>query len=170
MPRSRLNVTDRQRREEDMINIKTIAGLIAVAVAVVGIVVFGAARAAASSASIVIPYQKTCVAGHCEGTLNGVTIEMQVTGFRQTSEAGAAQLTVTEDITVENMTLGSFRFTAKLNGHVSPAGFIVLNGTVTEDSDFFAGAKVHQRSNLVSGGGTSTEEWAGQLQLMPESA
>ena len=50
----------------------------------------------------------------------------------------------------------------------SPAGFIVLNGTVTEGS--FAGAQVHQRSNLVGGGGTTTTSWTGELRLMPASA
>ena len=45
-------------------------------------------------------------------------------------------------------------FTAEMNGHVSPAGFLVLNGTVTEGS--FAGAEVHQRSDLVGVDGTTT--------------
>jgi len=136
---------------------------IAAVLAVVGIVAFGAARASASSAPIVIAYEKTCDAtvGHCVGTVNGVTIEMQVTSFRPSGNA--AQLTFTEEITV-----GNISFTAEMNGHASPAGFIVLNGKVTEGS--FAGANVHQRSNLVSGGGTTTTVWTGQLQVMPASA
>jgi hypothetical protein len=145
-----------------MTNLKTIIGLLVAVATVVGVVAFGAAQASASSAPIVIPYQKTCVAGGCEGTLNGVKIDMQVTA----RPAGdAAQLMVTEEITVENSTLGTFRFTAELNGHFSPAGFIVLNGTVTSGS--FAGARVHQRSNSVS---ATSDSWVGELQLMPASA
>ena len=136
---------------------------IAAVAVVVGVVAFGAARASASSAPIVIAYAKTCNAGHCVGTLNGVTIDMRVTSFRPSGKA--AQLTVTEEITD-----GEISFTAELNGHSSPAGFIVLNGRVTADSEDFAGAEVHQRSNLMSGGGTPTTVWAGQLQLMPASA
>ena len=44
-----------------MTNIKTLFGLlVAVVAAVVGVVAFGAAQASASSAPIVIPYEKTC--------------------------------------------------------------------------------------------------------------
>ena len=64
---------------------------------------------------------------------------MQVTGFRATGKA--AQLTMTEWVTV-----GDISFTAVMTAHASPAGFIVLNGTVTEGS--FVGAQVHQRSNF----------------------
>ncbi len=85
---------------------------------------------------------------------------MQVTSFRATGNA--AQLTLTEWITV-----GDISFTAEMNGHVSPAGFIVLNGTVTHGS--FAGAQVHQRSDLVGGDATTTA-WTGELRLMPASA
>ena len=132
-------------------------------VAVVGVVAFGAAQASASSAPIVIPYAKTCdeTVGHCVGTAgDGGTLEMQITSFRATGSA--AQLTATEKITVRGIS-----FTAEMNGHVSPAGFIVLNGTVTEGS--FAGAQVHQRSNLV-GGPVTASEWTGELRLMPASA
>ena len=131
--------------------------------AFIGVVAFGAAQASASSAPIVIPYAKTCdeTAGRCVGTAgNGGTLEMQVTSFRATGKA--ALLTFTEEITV-----GGISFTAEMNGHASPAGFIVLNGRVTEGS--FAGAQVHQRSNLVSLVGT-TSSWTGQLRLMPASA
>jgi hypothetical protein len=143
-----------------MTNIKAISGLLAVAVAVVA---FAAAQASASSAPIVIPYAKTCneAVGHCVGTAEqGGTLEMQVTGFRPTGRA--AQLTLTEWITV-----GGISFTAEMNGHVSPHGFILLNGVVTEGS--FAGAEVHQRSNLVGIDGTTTS-WTGELQLLPASA
>ena len=146
-----------------MTNIKAIAGLFAVSVAVVGVVAFGAAQASASSAPIVITYAKTCdeTVGHCVGTAgSGGTLEMQVTSFRVTGNA--AQLTLTERITV-----GDISFTAEMSGHVSPAGFIVLNGTVTEGD--FAGAQVHQRSNLV-GGNATTAAFTGELQLMPASA
>jgi hypothetical protein len=145
-----------------MINIKAIFGLLVAAAAVVGVVAFGAAQASASSAPIVIPYAKTCDdTGHCEGTAgDGGTLEMQITSFRATGNA--AQLTLTESITV-----GDISFTAEMNGHASPAGFIVLNGTVTEGS--FAGAQVHQRSNLVGIDGTTTS-WTGELQLLPASA
>jgi hypothetical protein len=132
-------------------------------VAVVGVVAFGAAQASASSAPIVIPYAKTCdeTVGHCVGTAGaGGTLEMQVTSFRATGNA--AQLTFTERITV-----GAISFTAEMNGHASPAGFIVLSGTVTEGS--FAGAQIHQRSNLESAAGTTTT-WTGELRLMPASA
>jgi hypothetical protein len=132
-------------------------------VAVVGVVAFGAAQASASSAPIVIQYAKTCdeTVGHCVGTAgDGGTLEMQITSFRATGDA--AQLTLTEWITV-----GDISFTAKMNGHVSPAGFIVLNGRVTEGS--FAGAQVHQRSNYVSGPATASA-WTGELRLVPASA
>ena len=72
---------------------------------------------------------------------------MQVTSFRATGSA--AQLTFTERIRV-----GAISFTAEMNGHASPAGFIVLSGTVMEGS--FAGAQIHQRSNLESAAGTTT--------------
>jgi hypothetical protein len=148
-----------------MTNIKTIFGVLAAVVGLVGVVAFGAAQASASSAPIVIPYEKTCdAAGHCLGTAgDGGEIEMKVTGFRATGKV--AQLTFTERIT-----LGGISFTAEMSGHASPAGFIVLNGTVTEGS--FAGAQVHQRSNfdgLVGGDATKTH-WIGELQLVPASA
>jgi hypothetical protein len=137
--------------------------LLVLVATVAGVVAFGAAQASASSAPIVIPYAKTCdeTVGHCVGTAgDGGTLEMQVTSFRATGNA--AQLTFTEWITV-----GDISFTAKMNGHVSPDGFIVLNGTVTEGS--FAGAQVHQRSDLASTAGTTTS-WTGELRLMPASA
>jgi hypothetical protein len=147
-----------------MTNVKAIFGLLVAVVAVmVGVVAFGAAQASASSAPIVISYAKTCneATGQCVGTAGaGGTFEMQVTSFRATGNA--AQMTATEKITV-----GGISFTAEMNGHVSPAGFIVLNGTVTEGS--FAGAQVHQRSNLESAAGTTTT-WTGALQLIPASA
>src|ERR671934_2474027 len=133
-----------------MINIKAIFGLLLATIATAfGVVAFGAAQASASSAPIVISYAKTCViaTGHCVGTAgSGGTFEMQVTSFRSTG--AAAQLTVTESVTV-----GDISFTAEMSGHASPAGFIVLNGTVTAGS--FAGAQVQQRSNLVGGNATT---------------
>jgi hypothetical protein len=134
-----------------------------VLLAVLGVVAFAAAQASASSAPIVISYEKTCdlTIGHCIGTAgNGGTIEMQVTSFGATGNA--AQLTLTEWITV-----GGISFTAEMNGHQSPAGFIVLNGTVTDGS--FLGAQIHQRSNYM-GGPLAASEWSGQLQLVPASA
>ena len=145
-----------------MTNVKTISGLLAAVAVLVGVVAFGAAQASASNAPMVIPYAKTCdeSVGHCVGTAgNGGTLEMQVTGFRVTGNA--AQLTLTEWITV-----GGISFKAKMNGHVSPAGFIVLNGTVTEGA--FAGAEIHQRSNYA-GGPPTASTWRGELQLMPAS-
>ena len=134
--------------------------LLLLAATVVGVVAFGAVQASASSAPSVIPYAKTCSAGHCLGTAgDGGSLEMRVTSFVATGKA--AQLTLTEWITV-----GDISFTAELNGVVSPAGFIVLNGRVTEGS--FAGAEVHQRSNLVSAVGTTTT-WTGELRIMPAS-
>jgi hypothetical protein len=147
-----------------MTNIKTIFGLLAAVVAtVVGVVAFGAAQASASSTSIVITYAKTCneATGQCVGTAgDGGTLEMQITSFRATGSA--AQLTLTEKIRVEDIS-----FTAEMKGLVSPAGFIVLNGTVTDGS--FVGAQVHQRSNFVSGPATASV-WTGELQLLPASA
>jgi hypothetical protein len=145
---------------EAMTSIKTRFGLLAV-VGVVVLVAFGAAQASASSAPIVITYEKTCVGTVCTGTAgNGGTIEMQITSYRGTGSA--AQLTLTEKITV-----GDISFTAEMSGHLSPDGFIVLDGTVTEGS--FAGAQVHQRSNLV-GGTPAATDWTGELQLVPASA
>ncbi len=146
-----------------MTTIKAIFGLLAAVAAVVGAIAFGAAQASASSAPIVISYAKTCdeTIGHCVGTAgDGGTFEMQVTSFGATGNA--AQLTVTEQVTV-----GDISFTAVMNGHSSPAGFIVLNGTVTQGS--FAGAQVHQRSDLV-GGPVTASAWTGELQLLPASA
>jgi len=146
-----------------MTNIKAIFGWLAAVAVFVGVVTLGAAQASASSAPIVIPYAKTCdeTVGHCVGTAgDGGTLEMQVTSFRATGKA--AQLTFTEWITV-----GDLSFTAEMNGHVSPAGFIVLNGTVTNGS--LAGAQVHQRSDLVGIEGTTTA-WTGELQLIPASS
>ena len=141
---------------------RTRLGLLVGVVAIVGVVALAAAQASASSAPIVIEYKKTCgPTGHCAGSAgNGGTIEMQVTSLRPTG--AAAQLTLTEWITV-----GGTAFTADMSGRVSPAGFIVLNVTVTSGS--FAGAQIHQRSNLVGGDGATTE-WAGELRLMPASA
>jgi hypothetical protein len=138
----------------------TLVFIIAIAAAVAGVVAL-ATRALASSAPIVIPYTKTCdeSAGKCVGTTgDGDTLKMEVTGFRATGNA--AQLTLTEWIS------GDISITAEMNGHASPAGFIVLNGTVTDGP--FAGAQVHQRSNLTGAHG-STTEWAGELRLMPAS-
>jgi hypothetical protein len=145
-----------------MIHIKTRLGSLAVLAAVVGVVAFGTAQAFASSAPIVITYAKTCdQGGHCLGTAgNGGTFEMQVTSFRSTG--AAAQMTATESITI-----GGISFTAEMSGHATPDGFVVLNGTVTKGS--FAGAQVHQRSNLVGGNATTTA-WTGELQLVPATA
>ena len=145
-----------------MTKTKAMFGRLAFVAAFVGILTMGAAQASASSAPIVITYAKTCdeTVGHCVGTAgDGGTLEMQVTSFRATGKA--AQLTLTEWITV-----GNISFTAEMNGHVSPAGFIVLNGTVTSGS--YLGAQVHQRSNLMGVAGTTTS-WTGQLQLIPAS-
>jgi hypothetical protein len=142
---------------------KAIFGSLLAVAAAVAVFTFGAMQASASSAPIVIPYAKTCTTatGHCVGTAGaGGTIQMQVTSYAATGDA--AQLTLTEWITV-----GNISFTAEMSGLVSPAGFIVLNGRVTEGS--FAGAEVHQRSNLVGADATTTA-WTGQLQLMPASA
>jgi hypothetical protein len=141
-----------------------VPGSAADAAAVVGVVAFGAAPASASSAPIVITYAKTCneSIGLCVGTTgNGDTFEMQVTSFRATGKS--AQLTFTEEVT-----FGDISFTAEMSGHASPAGFIVLNGTVTEGS--FLGAQVHQRSNFVSASPDgSMTSWIGELRLMPKS-
>ena len=131
-------------------------------VAAVVVVAVGAAPVSASSAPIVITYEKDCnqSTGLCLGTAgNGGTFRMQVTGFRATGKA--AQLTMTEWITV-----GDISFTAEMTAHASPAGFIVLNGTIT-DGDFL-GAQIHQRSNFTGAAGNMTS-WVGQLMIMPSS-
>jgi hypothetical protein len=141
-------------------NGKAIFAFVAAAVAAAA---FAAAQASASNAPLVIAYAKTCdlTVGHCLGTAeNGGTIEMQVTSFRATG--ADAQLTLTEWITV-----GEISVTAEMNGHWSPTGSIVLNGTVTHGS--FAGAQVHQRSDFV-GGDPTASRWAGELRLEPASA
>ena len=136
--------------------------LVAVAAAAVGVVAFGVAQASASSAPIVITYEKTCVGPVCNGSAgNGGTIKMRVTSVSATGDA--VQLTLTEEITV-----GNISFTAEMSGHRSPAGFIVLNGTVTSNGPL-AGAHVHQRSNLEGVDGNTTS-WAGELRLMPASS
>jgi hypothetical protein len=141
-----------------MSNVKSLFGLL---VALVAFAAFAAAQASASSAPIVITYEKTCVGATCTGTTgNGGTIEMQITSFRATG-GGAAQLTLTEEIT------GSTSFKADMSGVLSPDGFIVLNGTVTEGA--FAGAQVHQRSNLDAGT-PAAGHWTGELRLMAASA
>ena len=143
---------------------KRTAGL---AAALVAVVALGAAHASASNAPIVIPYEKECdAANHCLGTAvfgeDDGTIEMQVdpASFQPTGKG--ARLSLTEWITV-----GDVSFTAVMNGHLTPAGFIVLNGTVTAGS--FEGAQIHQRSNLVGIAGDKTV-WTGELQVIPASA
>jgi hypothetical protein len=146
-----------------MTNIKAIFGLRGAALAAVAIIAIGAAQASASSAPIVVTYEKTCIdaAGTCIGTTgNGDTLTMAVTGFQPTGKG--AQLAFTESI------VGEFTFTAVMTGHRSPAGFIVLNGTVTGGP--FAGAQVHQRSNLIVENIDGTSEWEGELRIMPASA
>ncbi|MET0937653.1 MAG: hypothetical protein ABWY51_00335 [Gaiellaceae bacterium] len=139
-----------------MTNIKTLFGSL---VAVVAVGAFAAVQASASSAPIVISYTKTCAGGTCVGTTgDGDTLRMQVTSLQATGKA--AQLTTTERIT------GGISITAELSGDRSPAGFIVLNGTVTEGP--FAGAQIHQRSNLTGAVGNTTS-WTGELRLMPAS-
>ena len=138
---------------------KKLLVLVAAVVTAAGISV---AAATAASAPVTISYTKTCngLIGHCFGSANGVTIEMWITGFRPTGDA--AQLTLTETVSA-----GNISFTAVMNGHNSPDGFIVLNGRVTAGS--FAGAEVHQRSNYL-GGPVNDSRWAGELQIMPASA
>jgi hypothetical protein len=146
-----------------MTNIKAIHGWLAAVAVFVGVVSVGAAPASASSAPIVISYEKTCdeTVGHCVGTAGaGGTIEMQITAFRPIGNV--VQLRLTEWITV-----GDISFTAVMKGYVSPAGFIVLNGTVTEGS--YVGAKVRQRSTLIGTDGTTTT-WTGVLRLLPARA
>jgi hypothetical protein len=147
-----------------MTKIKAIFAWRGAVLATVLMVATGAAQASASSAPIVITYEKTCIeaAGTCSGTTgNGDTLTMAVTGARPTGKA--AQLTMTESV------VGEVTFSAVLSGHVTPAGFIVLNGTVTGGDH--AGARVHQRSNLtgVSIDGTKTT-WEGEVRIMPASS
>ena len=135
---------------------------IATAVLVTALTAVTGSMAVASSAPIVITYAKQCDAGgHCVGTTgSGGTFEMQVDGasFRETGNV--AHFTATESVTD-----GDISFTAELTATRSPAGFIVLNGRVTEGS--FEGAKVHQRSDLDD---PVANTWTGELRLMPASA
>jgi hypothetical protein len=132
--------------------------------AVVAVVALGAAQASASSAAIVIQYEKRCSAGHCDGTTgNGDEITMDATGFQPTGPK-VVQLAFTETITRPS---GAVRLEAALSGHFSPAGFIVLNGRVTGGE--FAGAQVHQRSNFA-GMDEGLQVWIGELRIMPASA
>ena len=151
-----------------MATIRATSGRRATLAAVVAaLVALGAVQASASSAPVVISYQKTCIASaagvHCEGSLNGVTIEMDVTGFGVTGSV--FQLTMTEKITLAD----GIWFRAEMRAHQTPAGFIVLNGTIKEGA--YEGAQVHQRSNFdgfVDGDPNKTH-WIGELQLMPAS-
>ena len=115
-----------------------------------------------------VTYEKTCVltaTPTCTGTAgDGDTLTMQITGFRPTGKA--AHLTFTESIVDEIS--GEILFTAEMKGSSSPAGFIVLSGTVTEGP--FAGAQVYQRSNLVNQIDEITSTWEGELSIMPASA
>lgn len=146
-----------------MTNTKATFGWRWAVLAAVLIVAIGAAEASASSAPIVITYQKTCVltaTPTCTGTTgDGDTLTMQITGFRPTGKA--PHLTFTESI------VGEVNFTAVMNGHASPAGFIVLNGTITGGP--FTGAQVHQRSNLVNQINETMSTWEGELRIMPGS-
>ena len=145
-----------------MTNLKTIVGLL---VAVVGGCrgrrVRGGAGVRVQRADRDPVRQDVQNAGHCVGTAgDGGTFEMQVTSFRATGSA--AQLTATEKITV-----GGISFTAEMNGHVQPGRVHRPERHGHEGS--FAGAQVHQRSDLVGGNATTTE-WTGELRLMPASA
>ena len=134
------------------------------AVLAAGLIVgIGAAQASAASAPIVVTYQKTCVltaTPTCEGTTeDGDVMTMQVTGLRDTGKV--PHLTFNESIE------GELTLTAVMSGHSSPAGFIVLNGTVT--SGPYAGAQIHQRSNLLVQINETTSTWEGELRIMPAS-
>jgi hypothetical protein len=76
------------------------------------------------------------------------------------STGNAQHFTATESVTE-----GGISFTAEMSATFSPGGFVVLNGRVTDGS--FAGAEIHQRSNLVD---PVANTWTGELQLMPASA
>ena len=132
------------------------AVLVAVTVATGG-------TAAASPAPVVITYEKTCdTPVHCAGTTGGGgSFEMWVSAPSYRATGNAQHFTATESVTE-----GDISFTAELTATFSPAGFVVLDGIVTDGS--FAGAKIHQRSNLDDPGPPDT--WTGQLRIMPASA
>ena len=142
-----------------MKSIKTIFGVLVGVVAVVGVVTLGAAQAFASSAPIVITYEKQCDASvHCVGfTGAGGTFDMQGANFRGTGNV--FHFTVTETVTE-----GDISFTAELTATQTPAGFVVLSGRVTQGS--FAGAVIHQRSDPDD---PVANTWTGELQIMPAS-
>ena len=142
-----------------MTKIKAILGLLMAVVVVVGGVAFGAPQASATRGPIVIPYEKTCISGVCEGTAgHDGKINMEITGFQPTS--WGAEVTFTESIKV-----GRISFTAEMKGRLfNQAAIIVLSGRVTEG--LFEGARVLQMSKRVGPDGLTTE-WTGNLLLLP---
>jgi hypothetical protein len=142
-----------------MTKFKAILGLLMAVLVVVGGVAFGAPQASATRGPIVIPYEKMCVSGVCDGTAgHDGTIHMQITGFQPTN--WGAKVTFTESIEV-----GQISFTAEMKGRLfGQAAIIVLSGRVTEGS--FEGARVLQMSKRVGPEGPE-EEWTGKLLLLP---
>ena len=150
-----------------MTNIKTLFGsLVAVAAAVVGVVAFGAAQASASSGPIVISYEKECnAAGRCEGTAESGG-ERHVRDAGQPTRPSAHRRGGQAD--GDRVDHGRRHLDHRRDRREDrPAGFIVLNGTVTDGS--FEGA----RSTSAATSRASTEPrrcGTGELQLKPASA
>ena len=86
--------------EVTLLRSKAIFVLLAALVAFLGVATLGAAQASASSAPIVIPYEKTCdETGHCVGTAgDGGTTRCR---SRAPGHRRGAQMTVTVWITAE---------------------------------------------------------------------
>ena len=100
-------------------------------------------------------------AGHCVGSAGaGGTFVMQVTSFQATGSA--AQMTATENHHGRRHLVHGRDERACEPGWVHRPERHGHGGA-------FAGAQVHQRSNLVGGDATTTA-WTGELRLMPASA
>jgi hypothetical protein len=120
------------------------------------------APASASSAAIVVPFEKHYDAGlgHYVGTAgNGGTIAMWV--YDSSYPGNVQQFTATLELS-----LGGNSLTAILDGRLNfSTGRVVLNGVVTDG--WLEGARIHEESQLT---GFDPITFAGTVQLMPASA
>jgi hypothetical protein len=117
--------------------------------------------AAASSAAIVIPFEKHWVGpGHYVGTAcDAGTIDMQLSDSTVTGNEQHFKATV-------QLTCSAGSLTAELAGRFNfSTGKTVLNGSVVDG--WLAGARVHEEGRLV---GLDPFTFVGTVQLMPGSA
>jgi hypothetical protein len=135
--------------------------ILLVALLAVGSVAAPTRTATASSAVIVIPFEKHWVGpGHYVGSAcDGGTIDMQVSNSSVTGNVQHFAATV-------QLTLPGRSLTAVLHGSFDfSTGTTVLNGTVVEG--WLAGAQVHEEGQLV---GVDPLAFVGTLQLALGSA